>query len=132
MASLQREAVKEQKKTEHRASVSVAKADTNKKEVKADGSKSSPKREHRRTTVKLDARILVKNSQKQAAEDNEIKPGIQISRINKIYPSESGPVIALHDLTLEFHENEIVVLLGHNGAGILSSTATPLIINGLL
>ncbi len=43
--------------------------------------------------------------------------GVALHQVEKIYKSSSDTVVALHDISLDFRENEITVILGPNGAG---------------
>ncbi len=42
---------------------------------------------------------------------------IRIQHLNKVFPTRSGPVVALQDLDLTVHEGEFFVLLGPSGCG---------------
>jgi hypothetical protein len=55
---------------------------------------------------------LIKEHEKTVA-----KSGIQISGLAKTFQTPTGPFTALNGLNVNFYENEILALLGHNGAG---------------
>ena len=52
-----------------------------------------------------------------ARRDGEGKPLIMIEHLNKTYPSDAGPVIALSDISLQIAPGEFVSLIGPSGCG---------------
>ena len=47
-------------------------------------------------------------------ESNVSKKGIQINNLTKVY---SNGKVAVNRLSMKMHEDQITILLGHNGAG---------------
>ncbi|XP_044534952.1 phospholipid-transporting ATPase ABCA3-like [Gracilinanus agilis] len=58
-----------------------------------------------------------------------LTPGIQIKHLYKLFTKGSTTIMAINDLTLNFYEKQITVLLGQNGAG---KTTTLSILTGML
>jgi nitrate/nitrite transport system ATP-binding protein len=42
---------------------------------------------------------------------------LKIDRVSKVYPSASGPVTILDDISLEVQEGEFICVIGHSGCG---------------
>uniref|UniRef100_A0A5F8GTK8 ABC transporter domain-containing protein n=1 Tax=Monodelphis domestica TaxID=13616 RepID=A0A5F8GTK8_MONDO len=84
----------------------------------------------------LNSKIVV-DEESQEVEDNDyieadpvgLTPGIQIKHLNKVFTKGHITKMAVNDLTLNFYENQITVLLGQNGAG---KTTTMSILTGML
>ncbi|XP_007498288.2 phospholipid-transporting ATPase ABCA3-like isoform X3 [Monodelphis domestica] len=82
----------------------------------------------------LNSKIVV-DEESQEVEDNDyieadpvgLTPGIQIKHLNKVFTKGHITKMAVNDLTLNFYENQITVLLGQNGAG---KTTTMSILTG--
>ena len=72
---------------------------------------------NRSTSRRSSNTVLDARTNMSAEQAKKLKPGIQIKNVSKRYNTASGTTFALNDLSIDFHENEIVVLLGHNGAG---------------
>ncbi|XP_055596271.1 phospholipid-transporting ATPase ABCA3-like [Uranotaenia lowii] len=74
-----------------------------------------PQSRYERQTNTLNREYLTNQSQTNAEEEpTDRHAGIKVLGLTKIY---KGNKTAVHDLTLNFYEGQISVLLGHNGAG---------------
>ncbi|CAH8622676.1 unnamed protein product [Heterobilharzia americana] len=58
-----------------------------------------------------------------------LQVGVAIHQLRKVYSNKQSTVVAVSNLTMNIHEGQITVLLGHNGAG---KTTTLSILTGLL
>ncbi|KAJ9468844.1 ABC transporter ced-7 [Diplonema papillatum] len=56
-------------------------------------------------------------------------PVVAVSNLCKVFPTDDGVVTAVDNLSLDMHEDKILVLLGHNGAG---KTTTINMLTGML
>ncbi|GJQ88074.1 hypothetical protein Trydic_g13087 [Trypoxylus dichotomus] len=59
-------------------------------------------------------------------EPSNLKIGIQINRLKKVFPGEK---VAVNDLSFNMFEGQVMVLLGHNGAG---KTTTMSMLTGMM
>ncbi|XP_034369378.1 phospholipid-transporting ATPase ABCA3-like isoform X1 [Arvicanthis niloticus] len=62
------------------------------------------------------------------AEPTDLTAGIQIKHLHKVFQENNTTKVAIKDLSLNFYEGQITVLLGHNGAG---KSTTLSILSGL-
>ena len=46
-----------------------------------------------------------------------MKPYLEISKLNKIYPTPKGPAVIVKDFDLTIGKGEFVTLIGHSGCG---------------
>ncbi|XP_077618904.1 ATP-binding cassette sub-family A member 17-like [Crocuta crocuta] len=69
------------------------------------------------------------NSKFIQEEPTNLKKGIEIQHLYKVYHTGKNTHVAVKDLTMNLYQGQITVLLGHNGAG---KTTTCFVLTGLI
>ncbi|XP_060066261.1 phospholipid-transporting ATPase ABCA3-like [Ylistrum balloti] len=77
----------------------------------------------------LEISVDHKDKDKFEPDPTDLKAGINISHLRKVFGSSKNGKVAVADTSLNMYENQITVLLGHNGAG---KTTTMSMITGFI